>query len=85
MQNLINKTNEHKGNTTNGKIDKPKIAEHSWEHKHRFQWDKASIIDKEENSRITKLKESSFFHCTHHVISQISIDISPIWLPIIRP
>ena len=68
-----------------GKIDKSKIAEHSWEQKHRFQWDKASIISKEENSRIRKLKESVLIHCTHPVISQPSIDISPIWLPIIRP
>ena len=58
--------------------------EHSWEQKHRFQWDKASIISKDENSRIGKLKESAFIHCTDHVISQPSIDISPIWLPIIR-
>ena len=40
---------------------------------------------KEENSRIRKLKESVFIHCTDHVISQPNIDISPIWLPIIRP
>ena len=49
---------------------------------HRFQQDKASIINKEENSRIWKLKESAFIHCTDHVISQPSIDIIPIWLPI---
>ena len=41
--------------------------------------------NKEENSRIEKLKESAFIHCTDHVISQLSIDISPILLPIIRP
>ena len=79
------KVNEHKRNTTNGERDKSKIAEHSWEQKHRFQWDKASIISKEENSRIRKLKESVFIHCTDHVISQPSIDVSPIWLPIIKP
>ena len=71
--------NEHKRNTTNGEIDKSKIVEHSWEKKHRFQWDKASIISKEENSRI---RVHPF---TDHVISQPSIGISPIWLPIIRP
>ena len=81
------RVNERKRNTTNREIDKSKIAEHSWEQKHRFQWDKASIIStgKEENARIKKLKESAFIHYTDHVISQPSIDISPIWLPIIRP
>ena len=66
-------------------IDKSKIAEHSWEQKHRFQCDKAGIISKEENSMIRKLKESTFIHYTDHVISQPRIDISLIWLPIIRP
>ena len=78
---LQTRVNEHKWNTTNGEIDKSKIAEHSWEQKHRFQWDKASIISTEENSRIRKLKESAFIH----VISQPSIVISPIWLLTIRP
>ena len=79
------RVNEQKRNTTNGERDNSKIVEHSWEQKHRFQWDKASIITKIENSRIRKLKESAFIHCTDHVISQPSIDRSPIWLPIIRP
>ena len=82
---LLTRVNEHKRNTTNGEIDKSKIAKHSWEQKHRFQWDKASIINKEANSRIRKLKESAFIHCTDRVIIQPSNDISPIWLPIIRP
>ena len=85
MQTLTTRVNEDKVNTTNGEIDKSKIAEHSREQKHKFQWDKASIISKEENSRVRKLKESAFIHCTDHVISQSSIDISPIWLPIFRP
>ena len=33
--------------TINGKRDKSKIAEHSWDQKHRFQWDKTSIISKD--------------------------------------
>ena len=51
MQTLTNKSklSEHKRNTTNGEIVKSKIAEHSWEQKHRFQWDKASIISKAQN------------------------------------
>ena len=48
---LQTRVNEYKRNTTNGEIDKSKIAENSWEQKHRFQWDKASIISKEENSK----------------------------------
>ena len=82
---LQTRANVHKRNTTSGEVDKSKTAEHSWVHKQRFQWKKASIISKEENSRIRKLKESAFIHCTDHVISQPSIDISLIWLPIIRP
>ena len=75
---LQTRVNEHKRNTTNGELDKSKIVEHSREQKHRFQWDKASIINKEENSRIRKFKESAFIHCTYHVISQPSIGISRI-------
>ena len=82
---LQTRENEYKRNTTNGEIDKSKIAERSWEQKHRFHSDKASIISKEENSRIRKLKESAFIHYTDHAISQPSIDINTIWLPIIRP
>ena len=78
-------SNVHTYNTTNGEIVKSKIAERSWEQKLRFQWDKTSIISKEENSRTGKLKESAFIHYTDHVISQPSIDINPIWLPIIKP
>ena len=81
---LQTRVNEHKRNTTNGEIDKSNIAEDSWEQKHRFQWDKARVISKEENSRIRKLKESAFIHRTDHAISQPSIDMSPIRLPIIR-
>ena len=51
----------------------------------RLQWDKGSIINKEENSRIRKLEQSAFIHFKYHVISQPSIDISPIWLQIIIP
>ena len=43
LQTIIN---EPKRNTTNGEIDKSKIAEHSWEQEHKFRWDKASIIMK---------------------------------------
>ena len=75
---LQTRVNEHKRNTANGEINKSKIAGHSWEQKHN------SIISKEENSRIRKLKESAFIHCTDHIISQPSIDISQIWLTITR-
>ena len=82
---LHTRVNEHKRNTTNGEINKSKIVKLSWEQKHRFQWDKTTIISVEENSMIRKLKESAFIQCRDHVISQPSIDISPIWHPIIRP
>ena len=62
-------------------LKKSKIT---WEEKHRFQWDKANILSKVENSRIRKLKETAFIHCVDHVISQPSFDISPMWLPITR-
>ena len=82
---LQTRVNKHKRNATNREIDKSKIAEHSWEQKHRFQWDKASIISKKETSLFRKLNESAFIHCTDRVISQPSTDIRPIRLPIIRP
>ena len=36
-------------------------------------------------SIIRKLKESAFIHYVDQIISQTSFDISPMWLPIMKP
>ncbi|PSN34924.1 hypothetical protein C0J52_24622, partial [Blattella germanica] len=69
----------------NGETHKSKLAEHSWETGRRIQWDIDNIIRKEENVEIRKLKESTFFRVQIYiVISQSSIDISPMWRPLIK-
>jgi hypothetical protein len=67
-----------------GEIIKSKIAEYSWEEDHRIQQDKTQILHTEENSIIRKLKETVFIKTAEQVISQPSIHVSTIWLPLLQ-
>jgi hypothetical protein len=46
-------------------------------------WDEAQISEIESNSRYGKYKESAHMACLTNPISQPSLDISPIWIPLI--
>jgi hypothetical protein len=50
---------------------------------HRVVWDEAWILEIESNRRHRKYRESAHMACLRNPISQPSIDISPIWIPII--
>jgi hypothetical protein len=46
-------------------------------------WDEARILEVEGNSRYRKYKESAHMACSTNPISQPSLDISPISIPLI--
>ena len=76
--------NEHKQNTRQGLIDKSKIANHCWSENHNMIWEDARIIHREPHYFKRKLIEASFMKITDQPISQPSVDIRPLWLPIIK-
>ena len=42
----------------NGDVDKNEIADHSWKLDHKFDWENKIIIDREQNWRVRKIKET---------------------------
>jgi hypothetical protein len=64
-------------------LEKSKLAQHAYEEDHRVVWDKARVLDIENNSRFRKYKESAHMACSTNLTSQPSLDISPIWIPLI--
>jgi hypothetical protein len=74
---------EHKHNLREGLLEKSKLAQHAYEEGHRVGWDEARILEIESNSRYRKYKESAHVTNLTNQISQPSLDISPIWIPLI--
>jgi hypothetical protein len=60
-----------------------KLAKHAYEEGHKVGWDEARILDIESYSTYRKNKEAAHMGCSIDPISQPSLDISPIWIPII--
>jgi hypothetical protein len=75
---------EHRHNLQQGLLEKSKLAQHAYEVGHRVRWDDARILEIESNSRYRTYKESAHMACTTNPISQPSLDISPIWIPLIN-
>jgi hypothetical protein len=74
---------EHRHNFREGLIDKSRLAQHAYEEGHKVMWDDARVLEIERNSRYRKYKESAHMACSNNPISQPSLDISPIWIPLI--
>jgi hypothetical protein len=74
---------EHRHNLQQGLQGKSKLAQHAHEEGHIVGWDDARILDIESNSRYRKYKELAHTACSTNPISQSSLDISPIWTPLI--
>jgi hypothetical protein len=74
---------EHIHNLQHGLLEKSKLAQYAYEEVHRIRWDDARILEIESNSRYRKYKESAHMACSTNPISQTSLDISPIWIPLI--
>jgi hypothetical protein len=60
------------------------LAQHAYEEGHRVNWDEARVLEIDSNSRYRKYKESAYIACITNPISQPSLDISPIWSPLIK-
>jgi hypothetical protein len=74
---------ENRQNFKEGLIEKSKLAQHAYEEDHKVMWDEARVLEVESNSRYRKYKESAHMACSTNPISQPSLDISPIWIPLI--
>jgi hypothetical protein len=59
------------------------LVQHAHEESHRVGWDEAGVLEIESNSRYGKYKESANMACSINIISQPSLEISPIWIPLI--
>jgi hypothetical protein len=75
---------EHRHNLKQSLLDKSKLAQYAYEEGHKVDWDKARILDIESHSRYRNYKEAAHMACSNNPISKPSLDISPIWIPIIR-
>jgi hypothetical protein len=74
---------EHTHNIKEGLLEKSNLAQHAYEECHRVVWVEARILEIENNSRYRKYKESVHIACFTNPISQPSMDISPICVPLI--
>jgi hypothetical protein len=64
-------------------LEKSKLAQHAYEEDHRAGWDEDMGLKIEINSRYRKYKELTHVACLTNLISQPSLNISPIWVPFI--
>jgi hypothetical protein len=66
-----------------GLLKKSKLAQYAYEECYRLGWDEAQILNIESNRRHRKYRESAHMAYLTHSVSQPSLDISPIWIPLI--
>jgi hypothetical protein len=74
---------EHRRNFKEGLLEKSKLAQHVYEACQKVMWHEARILGIEANSRYTKYRETAHVACLTNPISQPSLDIPPIWIPLI--
>jgi hypothetical protein len=76
---------EHRHSLKEGLLEKSKLAKCAYEEGHRVGWDEATnrILEIESNSISRKYKELVQMACLTSLISQPSLDISPIQIPLI--
>jgi hypothetical protein len=68
---------------SNSVLEKLKLSKHAYEEGHKVDWDEARILDIESHRKYRKYKEAAHMSCSIEPISEPSLDISPIWIPII--
>jgi hypothetical protein len=79
---LAMRLHEHIHNLQQGLLEKSKLAQHTYEESHRVGWDNARILEIKRNTMHRKYKISANMVCLTNPISQPSLDISPISIPI---
>jgi hypothetical protein len=70
-------------NLKEGVLEKSKSAQHGYKEGHGVIWDEARILETDSNSRHRKYRELAHMECLKNLISQSSLDISPIRIPVI--
>jgi hypothetical protein len=74
---------KHKYNPTQCLLEKSKLDQHAYEEGHKICWNEAKALQIELNTTYRKYKEPAHMFPIDHRISQPSLDISPIWTPVI--
>jgi hypothetical protein len=82
-QRLEVRIKEHKCSLTQGLLEKPKLAQNAYEEGHRICLKEAEVLQIEPNTTYRKCMESAHMSPMDHLISPPSLDISPIWTPVI--
>ena len=77
---------EHWKAIIRGEIEKSGMADHIWKGKGNYLplWDKVEIVDRAEQWRIRRLKESAHMLGYNDQLSRPSIELNTIWEPIIK-
>jgi hypothetical protein len=60
------------------------VEQYAFEEDHRIGLNKVKNLKIESNSRYRKFKEAAHMACLTNLISQPSLEVSPIWIPVIR-
>jgi hypothetical protein len=79
---LAARLREHSHNLKKGLPEKSKLAQHACKDGHRVGWDEARIWEIESSRRCRKYKESAHMTYLTNAISQPSLDISSLWIPL---
>ena len=75
---------EHRRNLQVGHLERSRLSQHSFEENHRVLWEGSKILKTEKKSVCRKYKEAAYVVCLQNPISRLSVEISPIWHPLIR-
>jgi hypothetical protein len=74
---------EQKYNLTQDLLEKSKVAQYVYKEDHEICYNEAKVLQIEPNTSYRKYKESAHMSLLDHPVSQPSLDISPIWPPVI--
>jgi len=61
-----------------------KLAKHVFDNNHRISWEETTILHKEPHYYKRKFIEASLIKLNSDSISQSSIEVRPVWLPMLR-
>jgi hypothetical protein len=75
---------ERKYNLTQGLLEKSKLYQHAYEEGHKIRWNEAKVLQIKPNPTYRKYNVSAHMSLVDHPISQLSLDISPMWTPIMH-
>jgi hypothetical protein len=76
-------TKKQKCNLTQSLLEKSKLVQCAYEDSYKLCWKAAKVLQIERNITYKKHKESTNIFLTDHPVSQPSLEISPIWTPVI--